>query len=63
MAERGVLSSEKDSLIGVKRELEDEETDSVGEDSEEESAGVWARGSRMSGAGMACEKEEVPVML
>jgi hypothetical protein len=62
VAESGVLSSEKVSLMGVRRELDDEDTERVGEGSDDESAGV-ERGSTMRGGGMGCGNDEVPVML
>lgn len=56
MAVRGVLSSENVSLIGVNSELEDEETESVGEEREHERADalllLLLRDSSTKGAGI-----------
>ncbi len=61
VAESGVLSSEKVSLMGVSRELDDEDTERVGDESDDERAGV-ERGSIIRGAGMGCAYDEAPVM-
>ena len=43
--------------MGVRSEPVEEDTDSAGEEREEESEGVCGRDSRTIGAGIGCEKE------